>query len=67
MKKVDALPLLLRAATAGTELAFSILGGGILGYAAGSLFGETSRYAGLVVGVLAGLAAGTYRLYRKFG
>lgn len=66
MKKVDALPLLLRAATGGTELALSILGGGILGYAAGSLFGETSSYAGLTVGVMVGLAVGTYRLYRKF-
>jgi len=62
----ETITIRIKAISAGTEMALSILSGGIIGYMAGSLFDETFEYSGLIIGVMLGLAAGTYMIYKKF-
>ena len=63
----DTIRQALGAASAGVEMAISILAGCLLGYAAGSLFDGTGAYIGLMIGAALGLASGIYRLYKKYG
>ncbi|MHC1631173.1 MAG: AtpZ/AtpI family protein [Methanotrichaceae archaeon] len=63
----DILAQALKATSAGMEMAVSILLGCILGYVAGSLFDRTTSYIGMTIGAIIGLAAGIYKLYKKYG
>jgi len=65
--KIDNLSQAFKAASAGIELAISILIGCLLGYALASLFDGGYGYIGLVIGAVFGLISGTYNLYRKYG
>ena len=65
--KIDNLNQAFKAASAGIEMAISILIGSILGYAVASLFYEGSDYIGLAIGAILGLISGTYNLYRRYG
>ncbi|KQC12593.1 MAG: AtpZ/AtpI family protein [Methanothrix sp.] len=65
--KIDNLSQAFKAASAGIEMAISILIGCLLGYAVASLFDEGYGYIGLVIGAVFGLISGTYNLYRRYG
>lgn len=56
----------IRAIAAGTELAGSIIAGGLIGYFLGRALGEGASIAGLVIGLLVGLVGGLYRIYQQF-
>ncbi|MDD3421057.1 MAG: AtpZ/AtpI family protein [Methanocellales archaeon] len=60
------IPQAFKAISIGTEVAFSVLGGGFLGYLIGKKFGETGAVIGLSVGILLGFVGGMYNLIRKF-
>ncbi len=65
--KIDNLNQAFKAASAGIEMAISILTGCIIGYAVASFLDEGAGYLGLIVGAVVGLASGTYNLYRRYG
>lgn len=60
----EKVPGLVRAIGVGSEIAFSVLGGGFLGYKAGEQFEMSS--IGLVLGVFIGFIGGIYGVYRIF-
>ncbi len=60
------IPQAYKAISLGTELAFSVLGGGFLGYFIGGLFGETESAIGLSMGILLGFVGGMYNLIKRF-
>ena len=62
----DTLAQGLGAATAGMEMAISILTGCVLGYVACGLVIENVAYIGLMIGAALGLVLGIYRLYKKY-
>jgi len=62
----DTLAQGLGAATAGMEMAISILTGCVLGCVAGGLVNENVAYMGLMIGAALGLVLGIYRLYKKY-
>jgi len=64
--KIENLDQAFKAASAGIEMAISILIGSVLGYAGARFFDEGSGYIGLVVGAVLGLISGTYNLYRRY-
>ncbi len=60
------IPQAFKAISIGTELAFSVLVGGFLGYLIGKIFGETWAAIGLSMGILLGFVGGMYDIIRKF-
>ncbi|MDD2666084.1 MAG: AtpZ/AtpI family protein [Methanocellales archaeon] len=60
------IPQAFKAISVGTEVAFSVLGGGFLGYLIGKIFGEKWAAIGLSMGILLGFVGGMYNLIRKF-
>ncbi|HII06621.1 MAG TPA: AtpZ/AtpI family protein [Methanotrichaceae archaeon] len=64
--KIDNLNQALKAASAGIEMAISILIGSVLGYSVTNLLDEGSGYIGLTIGAILGLISGTYSLYRRY-
>lgn len=64
--KIENLDQAFKAASAGIEMAISILIGCVLGYAGARLFDEGYGYIGLIIGAVLGLISGTYNLYRRY-
>ncbi|NYT00596.1 MAG: hypothetical protein GKB99_02590 [Methanocellales archaeon] len=60
------IPQAFKAISIGTELAFSVLVGGFLGYFIGGAFGEAWAALGLSMGILLGFIYGIYDLIKRF-
>ena len=60
------IPQAFKAVSIGTQLAFSVLGGGFLGYFIGRVFGETWSAIGLSTGILLGFIYGIYGIIKVF-
>ena len=60
------IPQAFKAISIGTELAFSVLAGGFLGYFIGERFGKTGAAIGLSTGILLGFIYGMYSLIKRF-
>ncbi|MDI6859208.1 MAG: AtpZ/AtpI family protein [Methanocellales archaeon] len=56
----------MKAISVGTELAFSVIAGGFIGYFIGKRFGETGAAIGLSVGILLGFIGGMYDIIKRF-
>ncbi|MDI6639665.1 MAG: AtpZ/AtpI family protein [Methanocellales archaeon] len=62
----DSIAQAVKMISVGTELAFSVIAGGFIGYFIGKRFRETGAVIGLSVGILLGFIGGMYDIIKRF-
>ncbi|MDI6903687.1 MAG: AtpZ/AtpI family protein [Methanocellales archaeon] len=63
----DSIAQAVKMISVGTELAFSVIAGGFIGYFIGKRFGVVGGAIGLSVGMFLGFISGIYHITKRFG
>ena len=60
----DEIPMALKAISIGSELAFSVIAGALVGYFVGKSLGDKWFAISLAFGIFLGFVGGIYRIYQ---